>query len=683
MSNAHDYYGPGGCPELHNRGEGRRYIEPDYLAQEADDQLPMISTLGCGPRGHGVYPHIVKSTDGEFLWQLVDDVTGEAVMDSPNLSAGKIEIVQPDRELLEGEEGSFDVRVVRGKDVQSYTVKTPAGSHGSRIYLLGGAVTRRADETYTCVEADLTVYGGRWSDCPSVRPGDIVVFSLKDSDSRYLAFGTVQKASPAQVAFTSRTRFEWRLPYIGGNGNWFVEDQDTGVSARGPQGPAGEFGTPVAKTLPAGSRATAKNLSSDPHVLNLEVGIPQGHNGNKATFSAPTAHRLDQSQAPTVEDLDPDPSNAQLDFGIPDGKKAIVKVTPPVTLPAGSNATVGITENTSDNSYTIQFGIPEGVAGKSIDIHPGVLKTYELPPFASTEVNAAFIVDDGDGWYDLYVRGLEAVPEVQWTIIEDWKGEPGKRWAVVTDRLAMVEDFSGPDEAISFRCLDLRRDAEEQETFFKAFTDNGGGVAGTPIYETDKAANPSGEKIGYIATQDVYALDKVAAIRIEAYHPISGEMMGFHDIPVEHKLPLATTDYPGIVKLGERMTVDVEGALSVIPRQYCLRAVPPVVRHPKDGPFKGNICLVCHYGDPENDQNLADCEWTVEAFDSSGRFVEVSWWTQPASVCYISMSSMVWLDVIGIQVTATLIGAQQCSVSKTIPVLPTGSAPVDPGGDSN
>ena len=480
MSNAHDYYGPGGYPELHNRGEGRRYIEPDYLAQEADDQLPMISTLGCGPRGHGVYPHIVKSTDGEFYWQLVDDVTGEAVMDSPNLSAGKIEIVQPDRELLEGEAGSFDVRVVRGNNVQSYTVKTPAGSHGSRIYLLGGVMTRRTDETYTCVEADLTVYGGRWSDCPSVRPGDIVVFSLKDSASRYLAFGTVQKACPAQVAFTSRTRFEWRLPYIGGNGNWFVENQDTGVSAQGPQGPAGEFGPLVAKTLPAGSQATARNLSSDPHVLNLEVGIPRGY---KATFSAPTAHRLDQSQAPTVEDLDPDPSNAKLDFGIPDGKKAIVKVAPPVTLPAGSNATVGITENASDNSYTIQFGIPEGVAGESI-----------------------------------------------------------------------------------------------------------------------------------------------------------------------------------------------------IPRQYCLRAKPPVACK---GVFRGLIEVVCYYDDDEDVQKRANCEWTVEAYDSGGGVIEVSWWAQPANACYIDMRSIEESDVIGIQVTATLIDAQQCSVSKTIPVLLPGSAPVDPGGDYN
>ena len=48
------------------------------------------------------------------------------------------------------------------------------------------------------------------------------------------------------------------------------------------------------------------------------------------------------------------------------------------------------------------------------------------------------------------------------------------------------------------------------------------------------------------------------------------------------------------------------------------------------------------------------------------------------------MNSVVGSDAIGIQVTATLIGAQQCSVSKTIPVLPiTESAPVEPGGGAN
>ena len=563
MSQAHDYYGPGGTPELHNHGEGRGYIEPDYLAQEADDQLPMLSTLGCGPRGHGVWPVITKDADGEFLWQLVDDVTGEAVMDSPNLSAGKIEITQPDRVLNEGETGSFDVHVTRGKDVSTYTVDIPAGAHGSRIYLLGGMVERRPDETYTCVESDLTVYGGRWDDCPPVRVGDIVVFSCKDSKSHYLAFGTVQKASPAQVAFTSRTKFEWRLPYIGANGNWFVDDEDTGVAAQGPQGPAGEFGAPVAKTLPAGAPATARNLSENPHVLKLEVGVPKGEKGDQGTFSAPEAVQLDQSQQPTVEDLDPDPSNMKLKFGIPAGKKAVVKVGGTETLQPGAPASVGVLEDEGDNSYTLNFGIPEGLPGKSIKMMQSVRRPDELPPFEDAEVNGAYVVDDGDGRYDLYVRGLEPAPDVKWTIVRDWQGEPGKRWAVVTDRFAMVEEFSGPDEAVSFRCLDLRRGAEEQSCIFRATADKGDGTQNETVYETDEAAHPSGEKIGYIATQDVYALDKVLAIRVEAYHPVTRELMDFFDLPVYHKLPVASKDQAGIVSVGDNIDVDGAGKISV------------------------------------------------------------------------------------------------------------------------
>ncbi len=84
MSNAHDYYNHhADHPELHNRGEGMLYHDPDYSANGNDDQLPIISTIGRGPRGEGV---VVESMDGDGVagFRLVSTLTGETVYTSPN-----------------------------------------------------------------------------------------------------------------------------------------------------------------------------------------------------------------------------------------------------------------------------------------------------------------------------------------------------------------------------------------------------------------------------------------------------------------------------------------------------------------------------------------------------------------------------------------------------------------------
>ena len=62
MSIPHDY----DDGRLHSRGNSRHYIEPDYIANEADDQLPLLSTVGRGPRGAGLTIGNLVNEDGEF-----------------------------------------------------------------------------------------------------------------------------------------------------------------------------------------------------------------------------------------------------------------------------------------------------------------------------------------------------------------------------------------------------------------------------------------------------------------------------------------------------------------------------------------------------------------------------------------------------------------------------------------
>lgn len=41
---------------------------------------------------------------------------------------------------------------------------------------------------------------------------------------------------------TFKKNIELNAPYIGDNGNWFVDKKDTGVKAQGPTGAQGEIG---------------------------------------------------------------------------------------------------------------------------------------------------------------------------------------------------------------------------------------------------------------------------------------------------------------------------------------------------------------------------------------------------------------------------------------------------------
>ena len=386
MSIPHDYY-EHGRPDLRSRGNSRHYIEPDYIANEADDQLPLLSTVGRGPRGAGLSIGDLVNEDGEFSFGIYSDLTGEQVMHTPNLSAGRIYVSAKPEAPVAGDTVVMDVQVKQGDKSDHYAVRIPSGATGSRIFM---ASTELEDggkgHAYTVQVSDLMVYGSDgtgWKDMPVPRVNDVVVFKAGGK----LGFGTIEAVEDGQVVFTSQVLFDvLQHLTIGENGHWYIDGADTGTMAQGPKGDKGDKGDP------------GKDGAPGPQGKPGEKGDPgeDGEKGDKGDPGLPAnmvVRSVTEAQQPTVK----------------------VQRTDAQT-----------------NTFSMDFGLPRGADGKSIDIQGGVYKISELPDFDDTPVNRAFIVNDyeesEDYRYDLYIRGVEPVIAEEggpWTVVEDWQGMPG------------------------------------------------------------------------------------------------------------------------------------------------------------------------------------------------------------------------------------------------------------------
>lgn len=406
MPYPHDYY-TGGDPSLHSTGASSRYVDPDWGASGADDQLPTLSTIGRGPRGTGVVADVVIDEDGEFRFHLVSDLTNELVMASPNLSAGQISISSYPEDPVAGQDVYLQVTVKQGSDGErTYQVPLAPGAEGTRTYLYGKTLEKRANWTYE-VDTDELHFDGRavWRSKPEPRANDLVMLQIKDDFNRYFAVGHVANVLGTKTVFTVTTFVTIPVPTIGYNGNWFVDGADTGIKAQGPKGEKGDKGDKGDK----GQKGDT------------------GQKGDKGTYAEPVVYTLEEDQSATVEDVSGDPTHLALRFGIPKGQRAKLAMGNVETLDPSQAATVTLAEDKATNTFTVSMGIPQGTAGRSVDIQAGVFLAEELPPFDTTEVNTAFVVNDGDGRYDLYVRGLESADHgsgCDWTVVEDWEGKP-------------------------------------------------------------------------------------------------------------------------------------------------------------------------------------------------------------------------------------------------------------------
>ena len=349
-------------------------MEPKFdHVEERHHELPLVSTVGTGPRGRGVIPVTLVDSNGEFVFALKDDITNQVIWESSNLSAGVISV----------EDNVVKVR--QGGSVHEYPLEISEPEAGSRIYLQDAALTRSLDDTYVVPEADLRIYNqSRWPSKPAVRPNDIVFAHIQEPGTDYMVFGTVEAveviSDVRSVVFTARTFIPMPVPTMGANGHWYVDGVDTGVAARGPKGDPGEDGhSPVITGDKVGAISTL--YSDGVQIARIIDGLrgPQGRKGDKGKKGDPG------DQGPRgFQGLQGDPG------------------------PQG----------------------PPGRDGFSFDLQPGVYTINDLPPFDDTPIGTAFCVSDWDENMDpvndLYVRGIEPVIAEEggpWSVVEDWYGK--------------------------------------------------------------------------------------------------------------------------------------------------------------------------------------------------------------------------------------------------------------------
>lgn len=380
----HDHTGCMGIPDLVSHGNSRPYIEPDFTATECDDQLPAISTIGRGPRGRGITIAGVEVDEDTFKFSIVEDENGETVYQTPNLSAGVIKVSAKPERPVAGETVVMDFTVTRdGKSTVTH-IPIPAGSTGSRIFMCSVDLGKPMGRGYA-YQTDISTlmhYGrnnSQWKSMPIPRVNDVVIFTL---DGR-LAFGTIEAVEDGKVFFTSQIDFDvLQSMEIDDAGNWVVGGIPTGKPARGPKGDKGDPGEDGRDGAPG----------------------PQGKDGLRG------------------------PQGPQGATGAPgeDGKPAIMEIG---KVEETKTPTVKITRTDAiGNKFTVDFGLPRGADGKSVDIQGGIYTTDQLPAFDDTPVNRAFIVKDDDNQFDLYIRGFEPVIAEDggpWTVVEDWQGVQG------------------------------------------------------------------------------------------------------------------------------------------------------------------------------------------------------------------------------------------------------------------
>lgn len=380
----HDHTGCMGIPDLVSHGNSRPYIEPDFTATECDDQLPAISTIGRGPRGRGITIAGVEVDEDTFKFSIVEDENGETVYQTPNLSAGVIKVSAKPERPVAGETVVMDFTVTRdGKSTVTH-IPIPAGSTGSRIFMCSVDLGKPMGRGYAYqVDISALMHYGRnnsqWKSMPTPRVNDVVIFTL---DGR-LAFGTIEAVEGGKVFFTSQVDFDvLQSLEIDDSGNWVIGGVPTGKPARGPKGDKGDPGEDGRDGAPG----------------------PQGKDGLRG------------------------PQGPQGATGAPgeDGKPAIMEIG---KVEESKTPTVKITRTDAiGNKFTVDFGLPRGADGKSVDIQGGIYTTDQLPAFDDTPVNRAFIVKDDDNQFDLYIRGFEPVIAEDggpWTVVEDWQGVQG------------------------------------------------------------------------------------------------------------------------------------------------------------------------------------------------------------------------------------------------------------------
>lgn len=293
----------------------KHYREPDMNSFSCDDQLPLISSIGRGPRGAGITAKLLKDTDTEYVFSIVDDVTGEQVFQSPNLAPTIVSVTTPNHKPVPGEVYPITFHMRRGTDISDYTVEMPPGATGSLIYCLEDPIKFKVppdewtdksqvetnmwtefgklyDETFVTTVDHLLIYGrSDWKGKPFPRVNDIIFCPYyaekQDGYSIGVSFGTIEAVENGTVVWTARTFVPSSDIELSENGTWIINGKDSGFVAKGEKGDKGERGeTGKAPEMQIGHVYNSSTASADVRLVNeelnryaIDLGLPRGASG--------------------------------------------------------------------------------------------------------------------------------------------------------------------------------------------------------------------------------------------------------------------------------------------------------------------------------------------------------------------------------------------------------------------
>lgn len=360
----------------------RPYVEPDYGAPDSMAQLPVLSKIGRGPQGPGVVPKVIMDEDGGWGFALMDTETGEALVQSPNLSAGKWSLTHEPKDPVPGDCIVLTFHHRRDGESYEYDVRVPSGIQGTRTYLMEQQAVWREDGVYHFPLEMLAYYDDKdWKDKPEPRTNDLLIFTTE----RGLSYSTIEAVENGEAVVTSRTTVPMpKLTIDPVDGYFYIDGTCTYVKAKGEKGDKGEPGKDGLEG-PMG-----------PQGKQGERGI-QGLQGEKGESGS-------------------------------DGLPASMTIRS-VTETSQPSATLTRTD-IINNVWALDLGLPRGADGKSVNIQGGIYTYEQLPDFDDTPVNNAYIVKDvnENDRYELYIRGFEPVmgePGGPWTVVYDWQGTHG------------------------------------------------------------------------------------------------------------------------------------------------------------------------------------------------------------------------------------------------------------------
>lgn len=285
----------------------KHYHEPDMNSSSCDDQLPLVSSIGRGPRGAGITAKLLKDSDTEYIFSVVDDVTGEQVFQSPNLAPTIVSINAPKHTPIAGENYPITFSMRRGTDVSEYTVDIPSGAQGSLIYCLEDPIhlnstsenensgmwfrfAKLGDTTFRTTIDHLLIYGEHdWNGKPIPRVNDIIFCPYyaekQDGYSIGVSFGTIEAVENGTVVWTARTFVPSPDIELSENGTWIINGKDSGFIAKGEKGDTGLQG----QQGPQGPQGIQG------------IQGPQGVKGDPFTYDDFTDSQIAELQRPATE----------------------------------------------------------------------------------------------------------------------------------------------------------------------------------------------------------------------------------------------------------------------------------------------------------------------------------------------------------------------------------------------